>query len=122
MTTASSARIWSAYQLAVFADIASGKGHTFVQAVAGSGKTSTILEGFNHVPQGLKGLMCAFNKEIAKELASRADASVKTWCDISTLHSYGLKQITRAYGQLKVDNFKTYTILSENLKDKISFR
>jgi len=93
------AREWSAYQLAVFRNIAEGRGHTLVRARAGSGKTSTIVESFNHVPKGRTVLMVAFNKSIATELKERAPKSV----EVSTLHSYGLRAVTKAFGRVSID-------------------
>ncbi len=97
----SAARDWSHYQSAIFADVATGTGHTVVIARAGSGKTSTIVEAFHHVPGGLSILMCAFNKNIATELATRAPGGV----EVSTLHSLGFKACG-AKGIRQVDNRK----------------
>src|SRR6185369_647491 len=76
-------RNWSDYQKAIFKDIATGNSHTVVIARAGSGKTSTIVEGFRYLPKGKKTLMVAFNKSIAEELKQRAPSYV----DVMTLHS-----------------------------------
>lgn len=62
---------WSPFQLAVFADVATGTGHTVVNACAGSGKTTVLVEAISHVPPGLSTLFVAFNKAIAEELARR---------------------------------------------------
>jgi DNA helicase-2/ATP-dependent DNA helicase PcrA len=101
-TAASSEREWSSYQLAIFRNIAEGKGHTLVQARAGSGKTTVLVEGFKHVPAGCTVLMCAFNKSIATELKERAPKGV----EVSTLHSYGLRAITKAFGRLQINDRK----------------
>jgi len=90
---------WSKYQLAVFENVATGTGHTVVKAVAGSGKTTTIVEALGHIPSGCRTLFVAFNKSIAEELKKRAPLGV----EVSTLHSYGLKTITRALGRLRID-------------------
>jgi DNA helicase-2/ATP-dependent DNA helicase PcrA len=90
---------WSKYQTAVFENVATGTGHTVVKAVAGSGKTTTIVEALSHIPQGCSTLFVAFNKSIAEELAKRAPHGV----EVSTLHSYGLKAITRSLGRLRID-------------------
>lgn len=94
-----SAKIWSAYQLAVFENVNTGKGHTVIKAVAGSGKTTTIVEALGYIPEWCKTLFVAFNKSIAEELKKRAPRGV----EVSTLHSYGLKCITRALGRLRID-------------------
>lgn len=90
---------WSKYQQAVFENVATGTGHTVVKAVAGSGKTTTIVEALSHIPAGCRTLFVAFNKSIAEELKKRAPRGV----EVSTLHSYGLKTITRSLGHLRID-------------------
>ena len=63
------ARVWSAYQLAIFREVAEGKGHTVVRARAGSGKTSTIMEAMKHVPAGKKAKLDeALSKGVSKRL------------------------------------------------------
>jgi len=93
-------RTWSLYQLAVFENIATGTGHTVVNACAGSGKTTTIEVGVDHVPAGLSTLFVAFNKSIATELGRRLAGKP---VEVSTLHSYGLKCVTAALGRLRID-------------------
>src|SRR5690606_17503644 len=86
-------KVWSKYQKAIFDDIARGKGHTQVIARAGSGKTSTIVEGFYHIPKGMQTLMVAFNKSIQQELAQRAPGEVK----VLTLHGLGYQAVRSAF-------------------------
>lgn len=83
----------SPQQEAIFENIRSGSGHAVVVARAGVGKTSTIVAGLNFIPREVPAggtLLVAFNKSIAAELKTRAPATV----DVSTLHSYGLKQVS----------------------------
>jgi DNA helicase-2/ATP-dependent DNA helicase PcrA len=87
-------RNWSSYQKAIFRDIATATDHTVVVARAGSGKTSTIVEGFRFIPRGKKTLMVAFNKSIADELRQRAPSYV----DTMTLHSLGFRAIKQRFG------------------------
>src|SRR5271168_1626222 len=87
-------RIWSSLQKAIFKDINNGSGHTVVIARAGSGKTSTIVEGFKYLPKGKKTLMVAFNKSIADELKQKAPSYV----DTMTLHSLGFRAIKQSFG------------------------
>jgi DNA helicase-2/ATP-dependent DNA helicase PcrA len=82
---------WSVKQLAVFEAIKAGESHLMIDAVAGSGKTTTILEAMRHVPEGLTVLFVAFSKDIAKELARRAPEGVK----VSTLHALGFASCRR---------------------------
>jgi DNA helicase II / ATP-dependent DNA helicase PcrA len=94
-------RVWSKYQEAIFEDVASGTGHTIVNAVAGSGKTSSLLEAINYVPNRGRASVgfYAFNRDIANVLKQRAPSG----CDVSTMHSYGLKAVTSAFGRMEID-------------------
>lgn len=89
-------REWSQYQKDIFADIASGSGNTQVDAYAGSGKSSSIVEGFYHVPAGKSSLMCAFAKPIQTELEKKAPAGVT----VLTLHSLGYRAARKAFPRL----------------------
>lgn len=97
-------RTWSKYQLAVFENVANGTGHTVVDAVAGSGKTTTIEEAVKHVPAGKRTLFVAFNKPIATELAKRLGGAPGV--EVSTLHSYGLRCVSAALGRLRIDQYR----------------
>jgi superfamily I DNA/RNA helicase len=112
---------WSTYQEAVFADIESGSGHTVVSARAGSGKTTTIMEGLKRVPRGLSVLMVAFNKSIAKELERRAPAGT----EVKTLHAYGLRACSRKYGRVRIDDSRLHglvRVLVENTPETADLR
>lgn len=102
-------RNWSDYQKDIFRDIAKANDHTVVIARAGSGKTSTIVEGFKYLPKGRKTLMVAFNKSIAEELAQRAPSYV----DVMTLHSLGFRAIKQSFGkEVVLDNEKCRIIVN----------
>lgn len=89
-------REWSSYQKDIFNDIANGTGNTQVDALAGTGKTSTIVEGFYYVPTGKTSLMCAFNKSIQTELEARSPMGV----EVKTLHSLGYAACRKAFPKL----------------------
>lgn len=80
-------RVWSTQQKTIFTRFAKGnpKKSFVVRARAGTGKTTTILEGVGRAPERRK-LVCAFNNRIAKELRTRnTDKDV----DVKTLHATG---------------------------------
>jgi DNA helicase-2/ATP-dependent DNA helicase PcrA len=104
---------WSDYQKDIFKDIAKGTDHTVVIARAGSGKTSTIVEGFKYIPKGKKTLMVAFNKSIADELKQRAPSYV----DVMTLHSLGYRAIRQTFGNVMLENEKAMTLASTLIGD-----
>lgn len=107
-------REWSSLQKDIFRDIAKGIGHTVVIARAGSGKTSTIVEGFKYIPKGKKTLMVAFNKSIAEELKQRAPSYV----DTLTLHSLGFRAIKQSFGAgVMLENNKCTEIVKSLIGD-----
>lgn len=107
-------RIWSNYQKKIFVDIAKGTGNTVVIARAGSGKTTTIVEGFKFIPRGKKTLMAAFNKIIAEELKARAPSYV----ECCTLHSLGYRAVRLNFGNtVTLDNRKMSTIFETMIGD-----
>lgn len=66
-----------------------------ISAVAGSGKTTVLLELLRYVPEEKTSLFLAFNNSVVDELRRRAgDTSSK----ISTIHSCGWHLIMRRYG------------------------
>ena len=110
--------------------------HLIVVARAGTGKTTTLIEGLKQVrglpsdlapsPQqrlvwdsmalsrGHAKSICfvAFNKAIAEELKGR----VPEGCDAMTMHSMGLRAVTRAFPtRPRIDNYRVQTIISELL-------
>ena len=89
-------RKWSDYQKAIFDEVAFGTGNVQVDSLAGSGKTSSIVESFYHLPQGKTALMVAFNKSTQLELDRRAPESVL----VSTLHSLGFKACLKSFPRM----------------------
>jgi DNA helicase-2/ATP-dependent DNA helicase PcrA len=83
-------RKWSPQQEEIFKYFEKGKGNAIVSAMAGTGKTTTILEGVRRAPE-LSRLVCAFNKRIAQELEEKLEGDHYTTA--KTLHAIGLKII-----------------------------
>lgn len=94
-------RTWSEYQMNVFDAVAEGKTNIAVSAVAGSGKTTTIVEAAKRVPKDKQVLFLAFNKIIANELSERLADESNVTC--STLHAHGLKALKSF--KVQVDKF-----------------
>ena len=76
----------SKYQRAVYQWVREGHGSAFVDAVAGSGKTTTALEAAKLIPASSKARFLAFNKSVAEELGGRLKGTPMT---ASTIHSLG---------------------------------
>jgi superfamily I DNA/RNA helicase len=94
-------RFWSSYQEAIFEWFAHGKGHLVVDAVAGSGKTTTIIEGINHAWED-DVLLTAFTKDIAEVLNQRLAG--KPGAQAKTLHGVGMRYIGRQYRGIPINN------------------
>lgn len=102
----------SPYQEAIFEFVKTGEGNALVEAVAGSGKTTTIIQALQFTPKDAKVAFVAFNRAIANELADRSSDHVQ----VSTLHSLGLKNVTNWLGaKPKVDDNKVFNILESVL-------
>ncbi len=87
----------TAEQVAIIEYVRSGTGHVLVEALAGSGKTSTILESLK-VTTARKVLLCAFGNANARTLEARMPAPPRG-CDhrARTLHSQGFS-VLRSHG------------------------
>ncbi len=95
-------RNWSVYQQNVFSFVETGAGNAIVEAVAGSGKTTTIVEALSRVKGS--SLFLAFNKSIAEELKSRG-------VNARTFHSLTYGPVTRAVGARTVNTQKIADII-----------
>lgn len=105
----------SKYQQGIFDFIQHGNGNAVINALAGSGKTSTIVNAVKLIPSTCNALFIAFNKEIVKELEKKL-AGVKN-VQVKTLHSLGLLMIRRNLGtNIETDEYKYRTFIKKNIK------
>lgn len=103
---------WSSYQTDIFKDIETGNGHTVIEAVAGSGKTTTIVEALKYIPSTAKVLFVAFNKHISEALKTRVPTNVEA----TTLNSFGWRYGCLKQGKkISLDTRKTSFILRDIL-------
>jgi len=93
----------SRYQEAIFDNISNGTGGIRVNAVSGSGKTTTLVEAAPLLVG--TSLMCAFNKHIERALSAKLSNGVFT----KTIHSIGMGSLYRHIGKLTVieDKYKS---------------
>ena len=105
----------SVYQQGIYDFITNGQGNAVVSAVAGSGKTTTLINALNLIPSELNVLFLAFNKSIAQELSERVPKSA-TNIEVRTLHAYGFFSLTKSH-KSEIDNNKYKKLL----KDIISY-
>lgn len=96
-------------QQATFFDwIVNGKGNAIIQAVAGSGKTTTLLHGMAKMTGTV--LYIVFNK--ANELEAKAKlARMGVKAIAKTFHSLGYSALRRVCPKAKMDNKKTFLVM-----------
>lgn len=82
----------SAYQSAIFDFVRDGTGNAIVDAVPGSGKTTTSVWAADYIPSTSSAIFLAFNKAIADTLSRKLPAHVPA----KTFHSFCFKP-TQAY-------------------------
>lgn len=107
----SDSRVWSQFQEAIFAFVSNnegqdGKRNAIVKAVAGSGKTTTIVEAMRRIYGS--NIFLAFNKSIATELQSRG-------VNAKTFHALTYGIVTKWRGCRSVTQDKLRQIVDANL-------
>ena len=99
----------SEYQQKVLDFVTNDTGNAVIEAVAGSGKTTTLLMALAETSG--KVAFTAFNKSIATELSQKAPGHVQ----VSTMHSFGFSAVKSGLGRTKVDNYKLKNIIDSVL-------
>lgn len=99
----------SPQQVAIFEEFRHGTGHLVLDARAGTGKTTTILEGIELAPES-RIVMCAFNKVIAEELKTRLR---NPRASARTLHSLGNGIVLSHWNRVTVDDRRGQRLASK---------
>ena len=84
----------SKYQKAIFEFIETGSGNAVINAVAGSGKSSTLVDSLKKIDSSKSVLFLAFNKSIVEELKIKVGKMPNV--TIKTLHSLGASVVNRS--------------------------
>jgi len=100
-------RKWSHLQQNIFDFVEHGQGNAIVEAVAGSGKTTTIVEALKRV-RGTS-IFLAFNKSISEELKARG-------VNARTFHSLTYGPVTQARDTRTVEMDKLRRLCDAKLK------
>ena len=85
----------SKYQKAIYKAFQLTNKNISISAVAGSGKTTTLLQLLSFIPDGASSLFLAFNNSIVDELKERNN---REDVSIMTIHSCGWRAIMKRYG------------------------
>ena len=109
---------YSDYQLDIFDAVEHGDDNIAINAVAGSGKTTTIVAACKRLNASERDVIfLAFNKLIVEELKGK----LKNYAYVSTLHSFGFSLLKRLYNQpkygmyIKVDDWKYQKYVKDNV-------
>ncbi|MBW6479192.1 MAG: AAA family ATPase [Bacteroidales bacterium] len=110
-------------QKAIFEFVRSSNHHGIIDAVAGSGKTTTIMESTKHVPNGLDLMFCAFNKSISKEIKRKFKQINQGNIKVKTIHALGFDILkSNSERDYQFDDNKYLKLLKEMLdQDAFSF-
>lgn len=93
----------SKYQQAIYDFISEGQGNLVIDAVAGSGKTTTIVNAIELIDSSQSVLFLAFNKSIVEELKIKLEWFSNV--EVSTIHSLGARSLTSTF-KTKIDGDK----------------
>ena len=109
---------YSDYQLDIFDAVEHGNDNIAINAVAGSGKTTTIVAACKRLNASERDVIfLAFNKLIVEELKGK----LKDYAYVSTLHAFGFSILKRLYNQpkyrmyIKVDDWKYQKYVKDNV-------
>lgn len=109
---------WNQYQLNLFSEAEKDENNIAVNAVAGSGKTSSIRGLIASLPISSKIAVMAFSRTIADKLI--ADPTIpKGRISINTAHGFGLALLIRRFAgkKLEVDSNKYYRIAKQMVSE-----
>lgn len=93
-------------------DIINSSGDIKINAVAGSGKTTTIIEYAKARPKNSRILYLAYNKSVRLEAAKKFQEKGLTNVSVETAHSLAYKNVVSKNGyQLRAHGYKIYEIV-----------
>lgn len=107
----------SPYQEIIFENILHGTSNMVINAVAGSGKSTTIVNALSLIPSEKNVLFIAFNKDIVETLREKIGELPNV--DIMTYHSLGYSVVRENVKKdIELDEFKYYTYVRGNARRK----
>lgn len=109
------ARAWSPHQIAVFDAVKNPETNLLIQAVAGSGKTTTIIEAMRFAPGS--SLFMAFNKSIAEDIRRRTFSG-----DVKTLNALGHGLVLANRPAAKLNSRKMLDLVKKIMGDSTEFK
>lgn len=106
----------SPYQEAIFENILHGSSNMVINAVAGSGKSTTIVNALRLIPSKNRVLFIAFNKDIVETLKNKVGEVPNV--NIMTYHSLGYSIVIEALKEKpELDEYKYMSYVRSNLSN-----
>jgi len=102
----------SEYQIAVYEHTSNGRGSAYIDAVAGSGKTTTIEHCATLISPSEETVFLAFNKRIVEELQKRLPSHIHA----ATFHSVCFKALRKKSHTINMNADKVKILALKNLK------
>ena len=96
-------------QLDIFNSVQNDSENLLIQAFAGAGKTSTVVESINYISKDKSIIFLAFNKHIQEELKTKLPEYVYCF----TTYGLGLSSLKRKYKDIEFDEFKIDKIINK---------
>lgn len=93
-------------------EIIQSKGNIRINAIAGSGKTTTIIEYAASRPKDAKILYLAFNKSVKTEAIQKFEKKGLSNVQVETAHSLAHKKIVRKYNYKVCAAYKSYDLVT----------
>lgn len=109
-------------QQAIIDFVRGGQGNLVAEALAGTGKTQTLIMSLPGIPQR-SVLLCAFNKRIAAELEAKIPKMPRTHAvAVRTFHAQGLAILKAYFPRIRVDASATEALVNRVAGQAISFK
>ena len=106
----------SKYQSAIYDYVENGNGNLVVEAAAGAGKTTTLVNCIKRIPSDKRILMSAFNKDIVNDLNKKTNDFENV--EVRTFHGLGLRMLKMAFPYLGLgkNELKYVSHLKNNIR------
>lgn len=106
---------YTAEQEKIFNFVKNGFGSGIIDAVAGAGKTTTIIESAQYLKDHTKTLFCAFNKSIANEIGKKFSNKGMDLVTVRTIHSLGYAILKSNLGsEIKLNENKYRVLIKDS--------
>lgn len=99
-----------------FKAVALGRDNLILEAVAGAGKTTTLVQACKLLSGKMVGF-AAYNKKIAVEIGEKTKAQGLR-VDTGTFHSYGYRAIRKAVPEVKLDEKAKWSLILMNVPEE----